>query len=99
MILTLREVHVESMWTPEGIPVDSMDSPRNLFGLLMESNRMRGSVSLTLKWGGVCNLFQIYWFLFLKIATGLDSCSKNMKDGLLCKPVTGQKELDFLESE
>jgi hypothetical protein len=35
------------MWTPEGIPVDSMDSPWNLFGLLMESNRMRGSVSLT----------------------------------------------------
>jgi hypothetical protein len=47
MALTLREVHVESMWTPEGIPVDSMEDPWNLFGLLMESNRMRGSVSLT----------------------------------------------------
>jgi hypothetical protein len=47
MALTLREVHVESMWTPEGIPVDSMEDPWNLFGLLMESNRMCGSVSLT----------------------------------------------------
>jgi hypothetical protein len=47
MALTLREVHVESMWTPEGIPVDSMEDPWNLFGLLMESNRMRGSCVLS----------------------------------------------------
>jgi hypothetical protein len=47
MALTLREVHVESMWTPEEILADSMDCLWSLFGLLMESNRMRGSVSLT----------------------------------------------------
>jgi hypothetical protein len=47
MALTLREVHVEFVWTPEGIPVDSMEDLWNLFGLLMESNRMHGSVSST----------------------------------------------------
>ena len=42
--VTLREVHQESTWTPGKISVDSMDCPWSLFGLLMESTRMRGSV-------------------------------------------------------
>jgi hypothetical protein len=44
IVTTLREVHMESMWTPEGLLKDSMESSRSLFGLLMESTRMRGLV-------------------------------------------------------
>jgi hypothetical protein len=44
IVATLREVHMESMWTPEGLLKDSMESSRSLFGLLMESTRMRGLV-------------------------------------------------------
>lgn len=84
-----------SRWAPDVITINCFRSLSQ--EILVQTNT--DEYTLLLKWGGVCNLLQIYWFLFLKIATGLDSCSKNMKDGLLCKPVTGQKELGFLESE
>ena len=44
IVAMLGEVHMESMWTPEGLLKDSMESSRSLFGLLMESTRMRGLV-------------------------------------------------------
>src|SRR6266436_568124 len=41
---TLREVQVDSRWTPDGLQMDSRYCIRSLPGLLMESIRIRGSV-------------------------------------------------------
>src|SRR3984957_20770979 len=45
MAATLREVLMDSRWTPGKLQVNSRYCVWSLFGLLMESIRMRGSVS------------------------------------------------------